>query len=83
MIDNYRSVTGLRFQTNKITPDMTTYHTFNEVHSSTPVIVIEAGYMNLDRQILTEEANKIASGIVEGLLCYLLEDSQLTEPTAQ
>ncbi len=71
LVDNYRNATGLRYQTNKITTDMSTYHNFIEVHSTTPVIIIETGYMNLDRQILTEKTDQIAQGIVDGILCYI------------
>jgi N-acetylmuramoyl-L-alanine amidase len=75
MIDQYRADTGLRYQMNQLTGDMTTYHDFKEVHSSTPVIVIETGYMNLDRQILTENTDKIVKGIVDGILCYVNGES--------
>jgi N-acetylmuramoyl-L-alanine amidase len=71
MIEQYQTDTGLRYQMNQLTVDMTTYHDFKEVHSSTPVIIIETGYMNLDRQILTENTDKIVKGIVDGILCYV------------
>lgn len=83
MLKEYKSATGMTIQANKITADMTTYHTFNEVHSATPIIVIETGYMNLDRQILTEETERIAQGISAGILCYIqAEDSAEMEVTA-
>ena len=75
MINQYGSVTGLQFQTNKLTTDMTTYHSFNEVHSSTPVIVIETGYLNLDRQILSQSTDLIVRGIMDGILCFLGENT--------
>ncbi|MCJ7624237.1 MAG: N-acetylmuramoyl-L-alanine amidase [Anaerolineaceae bacterium] len=81
MIERYRTITGLRFQQNKLTPHMTSYHTFNEVHSSTPVIVIETGYMNLDRQILTENTELIAYGVTEGVLCFLQNEIEQPEET--
>jgi N-acetylmuramoyl-L-alanine amidase len=75
----YKLITGMKFQTNKLTTDMTTYHTFNEVHSSTPIVIMEAGYMNLDRRILTDQAETIASGIAEGILCYIRDDAPAVE----
>lgn len=79
MIDRYKTTTGMRFQQNKLTAHLTSYHTFNEVHSSTPVIVIETGYMNLDRQILTENTELIAKGVTEGILCFLQEEIEPPE----
>ncbi|MCE5208461.1 MAG: N-acetylmuramoyl-L-alanine amidase [Chloroflexi bacterium] len=71
LIDNYGSITGMTFQTNKLTTDMTTYHSFSEVHSSTPTVIIETGYLNLDRQILTQSTDLVVKGIVDGVLCYV------------
>jgi N-acetylmuramoyl-L-alanine amidase len=71
LVDQYASITGLKYQVNKVTEDMTSYHTFYEVNSITPVVVIDAGYLNLDRQFLTEQTDKVAAGIAEGILCYL------------
>jgi N-acetylmuramoyl-L-alanine amidase len=75
MIDKYQTGTGLRYHMNELTSDMTTYHDFKEVHSSTPVLIIETGYMNLDRQILTENTETIVHAIVEGILCYINGES--------
>ena len=71
MSENYQAVTGLTYHANETTYDMTEYHNFYEVNSSTPVIVIETGYMNLDRQILTENSELIAQGITSGIQCFL------------
>ena len=79
MIDTYKALPGMRFQQNEVTDHMTSYHTFNEVHSSTPVIVIETGYMNLDRQILTEHPDLISKGVAEGILCFLRSEGVQTE----
>jgi N-acetylmuramoyl-L-alanine amidase len=74
LVDRYASITGLKYQVNKVTEDMTSYHTFYEVNSITPVVVIDAGYLNLDRQFLSEQPDKAATGIAEGILCYLNGD---------
>ena len=79
LIDRYGATTGLTFKTGN-TNDMTYYHAFNEVNSDTPAVIIEAGYLNLDQQILTSRPDLIADGIVKGLLCYIRNESVL--PTA-
>lgn len=76
LIDAYHNATGLTYQTNKLTTDMTTYHSFNEVHGSTPTVIIETGYLNLDRQFLTQSTSKVVQGIVDGILCYVDPDRQ-------
>ena len=54
---------------------MTEYHTFREIHSQTPAVIIEAGFMYLDRDILTKEPEKVARGITDGILCYVNNES--------
>jgi len=71
MIDRYANVTGLNYKYNEVTTDMSSYHPFDEVNSITPIIVIEVGYLNLDRQILTEKPDLLAFGIASGVLCYI------------
>lgn len=71
MIDRYANITGLSYHYNEVTTDMSSYHPFDEVNSITPIIVIEAGYLNLDRQILTEKPDLLAFGIASGILCYV------------
>ncbi len=71
LIDRYGSSTGLQYHPNTITPDMTSYHAFNEVHVNTTAAIIETGFLNLDRQILTEQADLVARGVAEGILCYI------------
>lgn len=71
LIDRYTSATGLTYHPNTITPDMTSYHAFNEIHSDTTAAIIETGFMNLDRQILTEQTDLIAHGVANGILCFV------------
>lgn len=71
LADRYGSATGLRYHPDSITRDMTEYHTFYEIHSSTPAAVIETGFLFLDRDFLTSEPEKAARGIIEGILCYV------------
>jgi N-acetylmuramoyl-L-alanine amidase len=80
MIDRYATTTGLTYRIGN-TNDMTYYHAFTEVNTETPAVIIEAGYLNLDQQILTTRPDLIADGIVNGLLCYIRNESVLPTVT--
>ena len=71
IIDRYQAATNLKFHFNTITPDMTSYHTFTEIHTDTTAAIIETGFLNLDRQILTQNIDQVAQGVTNGILCYL------------
>ncbi|HEY9077540.1 MAG TPA: N-acetylmuramoyl-L-alanine amidase [Anaerolineaceae bacterium] len=66
----YKVATGMSFHAGSVTRDMTEYHVFDEVNSNTPAAIIETGFLNLDREILTKRPEKVALGIANGLLCY-------------
>lgn len=80
MADRYQATTGLTYRPNSTTPDMTSYHAFDEVHTETTSAILETGFLNLDRQILTENPDLIAQGIVNGLMCYIRNEN-VTQPT--
>jgi N-acetylmuramoyl-L-alanine amidase len=67
----YAEETGLQFHSGSVTGDMTNYHAFNEINSDTPAAIIETGFMNLDREILTQDQGVIAKGIASGILCFV------------
>lgn len=71
LAERYEAATGLRYHRFSITRDMTEYHTFYEINSQTPAVVIETGFLHLDRDFLTESPEDAARGIVEGVLCYV------------
>jgi N-acetylmuramoyl-L-alanine amidase len=71
LADRYASATAMRFHPGSITRDMTEYHTFNEVHNETPAVIIETGFLFLDREFLTRHPDQAARGVVDGVLCYL------------
>ncbi len=77
---HYASTTGLRLH-NSVTNDMTNYHAFNEIHPETVAAIIEVGFLNLDRVILTQKPEVIAAGITNGILCYLNNEDIVTTPT--
>jgi N-acetylmuramoyl-L-alanine amidase len=73
LIDRYSATTGLPYHPS-ITYDMTQYHNFREVAPGTPGAIIEVGFMYLDREFLTENADVAALGVARGLLCYLRDE---------
>jgi N-acetylmuramoyl-L-alanine amidase len=79
MVDRYHAATGLKFHPGSITPDMTGYHAFSEIDPNTIAGIIETGFLNLDRDILTQHADQVADGVVSGLLCFI--NNENVEPT--
>ena len=77
--DRYGNVTGLPFHSGSITSDMREYHAFSEISNTTVAVIIETGFMNRDRDILTQETELIAEGIVQGIECFVNNES--VEPT--
>ena len=69
--DRYTKATGLEYHPSTVTNDMSSYHAFDEIDSNTNAVIIEVGFLNLDRQILTKGQDRIASGISDGVLCYI------------
>jgi N-acetylmuramoyl-L-alanine amidase len=70
LYSRYAETTGLPYHAG-VTDDMTSYHAFEEIHTDTAAAIIETGFMNLDRQILTQQPDLIAEGIARGILCYI------------
>lgn len=67
----YADNTNLPYHANSVTPHMADYHAFRKIGRGTPAIIIEVGFLNLDRQILTDGSDMIVSGLIEGIECYL------------
>lgn len=80
LTDRYQNLTGLFFHANSITPDMTEYHAFSEIDPNTITAIIETGFLNLDRDLLTEQTDLVAEGVTQGILCFINNESVL--PTA-
>ncbi len=83
LIDRYGKATQMKFHFNSTTPDMIYYHTFSEVHSDTTAAIIETGFLNLDRRILTEQPDLVARGITDGILCYIRNEPVPVMDTGQ
>lgn len=71
VIRYYQAETGLNFDADTITYDMTQYHAYSEIDPNTPAAIIEAGFMLDDRALLTQEPDRVARGIVNGLKCFI------------
>lgn len=71
----YAERTGLSFDANTITYDMTRYHAYYEIDRDTPAAVIEIGFLLDDREILTQHPDVVAAGIVDGLVCFIEGES--------
>jgi N-acetylmuramoyl-L-alanine amidase len=78
-VDRYQRITQMNFHAGSITPDMREYHSFREIDPSTVAAIIETGFLNLDREILTKRTDLIAQGVVEGVLCFATNEN--IEPT--
>jgi N-acetylmuramoyl-L-alanine amidase len=79
IIDRYHSETNMTFHAGSITADMREYHAFREIDPSTVAAIIETGFLNLDREILTKRTDLVAAGIVDGILCFA--NNENIEPT--
>jgi len=80
LVDRYQKITDLTFHAGSITGDMREYHAFREIDPSTVAAIIETGFLNLDREILTKETNRIAAGVVEGILCFARNENIESTP---
>ena len=70
MRQRYAQATGMKLHTS-VTEDMGSYHAFDEIDPDTTAAIIEVGFLNLDRVILTQHPDRVAQGIIDGILCYL------------
>jgi N-acetylmuramoyl-L-alanine amidase len=76
-----QAVPGLNLHSTSVTPDMTSYHAFGEIHPNTPAAIIETGFLNRDREMLTGQTDKVAQGVANGILCFL-RNEPITLPAA-
>lgn len=77
LTDRYQNMTGMYFHAASITRDMREYHAFSEIDPNTITAIIETGFMNLDRDILTRQTDLVAEGITQGILCFINNESVL------
>ncbi len=81
MADRYKSTTNLPFHFNTITNDMTQYHAFDEVDPNTTAAIIETGFLNLDKDILTKHPDLVAKGVTAGILCFVRNEPVTQQET--
>lgn len=79
LVERYGARTGLVFHKGSITADMARYHTFYEIDPNTPGTIIETGFMLADRSLLTQRADLVAQGIIDGILCFLEGEGKALE----
>lgn len=77
--DRYQRTTGLPLH-DSVTNDMSFYHAFNEISTGTSAAIIETGFLNLDYQFLTEKTDVVATGVENGILCFI--NNENIAPTA-
>lgn len=77
LTDRYRQITGMTYHAGSITSDMTEYHAFSEIDPNTITAIIETGFLNLDREILTKQTDRVAEGVTQGILCFITNESVL------
>ena len=70
IVDRYERDTKMTFHSGSITGDMREYHAFREIDPSTVAAIIETGFLNLDREILTKHTDQVAAGVADGILCF-------------
>ncbi len=80
LVDRYQRTTRLSYHSGSITRDMREYHAFSEIDPNTITAIIETGFLNLDRDILTNETELVASGVTQGILCFINNESVVPTP---
>ncbi|MER2599553.1 MAG: N-acetylmuramoyl-L-alanine amidase [Caldilineales bacterium] len=69
--EHYAAATGLSFDANTITEDMTGYHAFGRTAPTTAAAIIEVGFLGGDWGIIGQQPELAADGISDGLVCFL------------
>lgn len=67
----YAAATGLTYNSNTVTENMTEYHSFHHLAQDTPAAILEVGFLGGDRALLESSPQIAAQGVVNGLLCFL------------
>ncbi len=68
---NYTLKTGLLYDANTITEDMTDYHAFRKIDERTPAVILELGYLGGDRALLTRTPSIPADAIAKSIQCFV------------
>ena len=79
----YALATGLEPHLNTVTEDMREYHALRRIAAGTPGAIIECGFMGGDRRLLTQEQDRVAEGIANGLESFLEQSGRGKGETPQ
>jgi N-acetylmuramoyl-L-alanine amidase len=80
LVDRYQRATQLTYHAGSITADMREYHAFAEIDPNTITAIIETGFLNLDRDILTGQPELVANGVTQGILCFINNENVMPTP---
>ena len=80
LVDRYQHETGLPYHPGSITKDMREYHAFSEIDPNTITAIIETGFLNQDRDILTNKTELVANGVTKGILCFINNENVVPTP---
>lgn len=69
--DEYGEATGLDIHYGSITHNMTQYHAFRKVATTTPSIIIELGFLYHDHDVLTRRQEALTEGLFRGIECFM------------
>ncbi len=75
MVDRYSRNTGMTYLGTTITSDPEMFYSYDMVNDYTTSLIVETGYLNLDYRMLTENTERIAQGLANGILCYINNES--------
>lgn len=69
--EHYAQGTQLPYNENTITADMIDYHVFSALPNTVPAVILETGFLNMDRDLLTTNADIPARAIADGIVCFV------------
>jgi N-acetylmuramoyl-L-alanine amidase len=78
---HYAAVTGLPLHPDTVTHNMTEYHAFRRIAPDTPAAILELGFLGGDQTLLTTQADRVARGVADSLLCFLRQESSAAPDT--
>lgn len=74
LINRYYEATGLNF-IYASSEDMDEYHAFEKLDQNTPNVIMEMGFMLLDKDLLTNQTDKVVEGIANGIRCFAYNEN--------
>jgi len=78
--DRFAMMTSQPYHAGSVTLDMQDYYAFRETNTATTAAIIETGFLNKDFAILTQHPDRIAEGVVAGILCFVNNENVASTP---